>query len=79
MKMARGVVEGYLLNTDEIADGMPLLAHVGQQERQARLPELRRSIARFSRNLVDAAWRSAQQALAQRLSEASPGRKDAAR
>ena len=68
------------MNTDEIADGMPLLAHVGQQERQARLPELRRSIARFSRNLVDATWRSAlQQALAHRLSEAPPGRKDAAR
>jgi hypothetical protein len=66
------------LNTD--ADGMPLLAHMGQQERQARLPELRRSIARFSRNLVDATWRSAlQQVLAQRLSETPPGRTGAAR
>jgi glycosyltransferase involved in cell wall biosynthesis len=54
------------LNTDEIADGMRLLAHMGQEERQARLSELRQSIARFSRNLAEAAWRSTlQQALAQ--------------
>ncbi|MGH6834567.1 MAG: glycosyltransferase [Methylocella sp.] len=35
------------LNTDEIADGMRLLAHIGQEDRQARLPELRLRIARF--------------------------------
>jgi glycosyltransferase involved in cell wall biosynthesis len=53
------------LNTDELADGMRLLAHMEQQERQARPPELRQSIARFSRNLAEAAWRSTlQQALA---------------
>jgi trehalose-6-phosphate synthase len=53
------------LNTDELADGMRVLAHMGQEERQARPPELRQSIARFSRNLAEAAWRSTlQQALA---------------
>jgi hypothetical protein len=68
------------LNTDEIADEMRLLAHMGQEEPQARLPELRHSIARFSRNLAEADWRSAlQQALAQRLSGAPPGRTGAAR
>ena len=51
-----------------------------QEERQARLPELRQSIARFSRNLAEAAWHSAlQQALAQRLSGAPAGRTGAAR
>jgi hypothetical protein len=45
---------------------MRLLAYMGQEERQARLPELRQSIASFSRNLAETAWRSAlQQALAQ--------------
>jgi hypothetical protein len=35
-------------------------------KRQARPPELRQSIARFSRNLAEATWRSTlQQALAQ--------------
>ncbi|MDQ6703412.1 MAG: glycosyltransferase [Pseudomonadota bacterium] len=54
------------LNMDEIADGMRLLAHMGQEDRQARLSELRQSIARFSRNSAEAAWRSTlQQALAQ--------------
>jgi hypothetical protein len=68
------------LNTDEIADGMRLLAHMRQEERRARLPELRQSIARFSRNLAEAAWRSGlQQALAQRLSRAPPGLTGAAR
>jgi hypothetical protein len=68
------------LNTDEIADGMRLLAHMRQEERQARLPELRQSIARFSRNLAEAAWHSTfQQALAQRLSAAPAGRTGAAR
>jgi hypothetical protein len=38
----------YPLNTDEIADGMRLLAHMGQEERQARPPELRLSIALFA-------------------------------
>jgi hypothetical protein len=38
------------LNMDEIADGMRLLAHMGHEERQARLSGLRQSIARFSRN-----------------------------
>jgi hypothetical protein len=68
------------LNTDEIADVIRLLAHMGQVERQARLPELRQSIARFSRNLAEAARRSGlQQALAQRLSRAPPGLTGAAR
>jgi hypothetical protein len=43
------------LNMDEIADGMRLLAHMGHEERQARLSELRQ---RFSRNFAVAAWRS---------------------
>jgi hypothetical protein len=43
---------------DEIADGMRRLAHMGHEERQARLSELRQSIARFSRNFAVAAWRS---------------------
>jgi hypothetical protein len=46
------------LNMDEIADGVRLLAHMGHEERQARLSELRQSIARFSRNFAVAAWRS---------------------
>ena len=46
------------LNMDEIADGVRLLAHMGHVERQARLSELRQSVARFSRNFAVAAWRS---------------------
>lgn len=63
-----------LLNADEIADAMRRLAHIGQEDRQARL--VRQTLARFSRNLAEAAaWRSAlQHALAQRLSGPPPGR-----
>ncbi|MGH6830726.1 MAG: hypothetical protein ACREDG_06195, partial [Methylocella sp.] len=43
------------LNTDEIADGMRRLAHMGQEDGPARLPALRQTIARFSRNLARAA------------------------
>jgi len=53
------------LNTDEIADGMRLLAHMGQEERQARPPSFDRA-SRFSRTLAEATWRSTlQQALTQ--------------
>jgi hypothetical protein len=56
----------YPLNTGEIADEIRLLAHMGQEERRARPPELRQSIAHFSRTLAEATWRSTlQQALAQ--------------
>ncbi|MCI0467635.1 MAG: glycosyltransferase [Beijerinckiaceae bacterium] len=52
------------LNVDEIADGMRRLAHMEEAERQERLPELRNSIARFSRGPAVAAWRATiQQAL----------------
>jgi hypothetical protein len=38
----------YPLNTGEIADGMRLLVHMGKEERRARAPELRQSIALFA-------------------------------
>jgi glycosyltransferase involved in cell wall biosynthesis len=53
------------LNIDEIADGMRRLALMDHEERQARLFELRHSIARFSRKSAAEAWRAVlQQALA---------------
>ncbi|MGA7383206.1 MAG: hypothetical protein WBW81_00435 [Methylocella sp.] len=60
------------LNTDAIADAMRRAAHIGQADRQARL--VRQTLARFSRNLAEAAaWRSAlNHALAQRLSGPPP-------
>jgi glycosyltransferase involved in cell wall biosynthesis len=53
------------LNVNEIANGMRQLALMGQEERQSRLVELRRSFARFSRQSAVEAWRATlQQALA---------------
>jgi hypothetical protein len=55
-------------------------AEAAGKTQQARLPEIRRNIACFSRNLAETARRSPlQQALAQRLAWPPPGQTDAAR
>jgi len=46
------------LDVKEIAQGMRRLAFMDKEERQDRPAELKRSIARFSRQAAESAWRA---------------------